>query len=293
MEIDNFLTYLSKSKNASKHTIVAYASDLHQFEQHLSCLCQGNTEDKNIDLNIIRIWIMDMADKGITNRSIARKLTALRTYFFYKETVDKDTKNPMNKIVAPKIAKRKMSFISEQEIKKLLNEQYNEEDFLSLRDKLIIELLYATGVRRSELINIKQSDISFERECIKVMGKRKKERMVPVNKKIVADLIKYIDLKQRLNIKETVLFVDKKGKPMSVNSLYYMVHKKLENYDVNKKSPHVFRHTCATHLVGNGAELNNVKTLMGHASVATTELYTHTTLEQLKQEYKKAFQHIN
>lgn len=293
MEIDNFLTYLSKSKNTSKHTIVAYASDLHQFEQHLSCLCQGDTEDKNIDLNIIRIWIMDMADKGITNRSIARKLTALRTYFFYKETVDKDTKNPMNKIVAPKIAKRKMSFISEQEIKKLLNEQYNEEDFLSLRDKLIIELLYATGVRRSELINIKQSDISFERECIKVMGKRKKERMVPVNKKIVADLIKYIDLKQRLNIKETVLFVDKKGKPMSVNSLYYMVHKKLENYDVNKKSPHVFRHTCATHLVGNGAELNNVKTLMGHVSVATTELYTHTTLEQLKQEYKKAFQHIN
>lgn len=293
MEIDNFLTYLSKSKNASKHTLTAYASDLHQFEQHLSLLCQGDTEDKNIDLNIIRIWIMDMADKGITNRSIARKLTALRTYFFYKETVDKDTKNPMNKIVAPKIAKRKMSFISEQEIKKLLNEQYNEEDFLSLRDKLIIELLYATGVRRSELINIKQSDISFERECIKVMGKRKKERMVPVNKKIVADLIKYIDLKQRLNIKETVLFVDKKGKPMSVNSLYYMVHKKLEGYDVNKKSPHVFRHTCATHLVGNGAELNNVKTLMGHASVATTELYTHTTLEQLKQEYKKAFQHIN
>lgn len=293
MEIENFLTYLRKNKNASKHTITAYASDLHQFEQHLSYLCQGETADENIDLNVIRVWIMDMADKGITNRSIARKLTALRTYFFYKETMDKDTKNPMNKVVAPKIAKRKMSFISKQEIKKLLSEQCNEDDFLSLRDKLIIELLYATGVRRSELVNIKQADISFERECIKVMGKRKKERIVPVNKKIVGDLIKYIDLKQRLNIKETVLFVDKKGKPMSVNSLYYMVHKKLEDYDVNKKSPHVFRHTCATHLVGNGAELNNVKTLMGHASVATTELYAHTTLEQLKQEYKKAFQHIN
>ncbi|MDO5760688.1 MAG: site-specific integrase, partial [Bacteroidota bacterium] len=125
MDIDNFLTYLKKTKNASLHTITAYASDLHQFEEHLAEFCQGDTSDSNITLSVIRVWIMDMADKGITNRSITRKISALRTYFFYKETVDNTTCNPMAKIVAPKIAKRKMPFISQEEITKLLSEQYD------------------------------------------------------------------------------------------------------------------------------------------------------------------------
>ncbi len=293
MEIEKFLTHLKRTKKSSLNTITAYATDLYQFETQVANLCNGDTSDKNITLNMVRVWIMDLADKGITNRSIARKIAALRTYFSYIESLDESITNPMTKIIAPKIAKRKMSFISKEEIQKLLNEQYDESDFISLRNKLIVEILYATGVRRSELVGIKHSDISFDRECIKVLGKRKKERVVPINKKIVTDIIKYIDLKQRSNIEGVFLFTDKKGKPMKATALYYMIHKKLEGYEVNKKSPHVFRHTCATHLVGNGAELNNVKTLLGHASVATTELYTHTTVEQLKQEYKKAFQHIN
>ena len=293
MRIQEFLTYLDKQERCSKHTIKAYSIDLGQFEQELARVCEGDTSDESINSNIVRVWIMDLSEQGISNRSINRKITALRTYFHYLEKIDENIVNPMSKIIAPKIPKRKMSFISKDDMQNILDEKYDENDFISLRNYLIIEILYSTGIRRAELIGLKETDISFSNYCFKVLGKRKKERIVPINQKIVDDLIKYIDLKHRLNIKEEFLFVDEHGKVFNDGQLYYMIHKKLLSCSVEKKSPHVFRHTCATHLIDNGADINNVKNLLGHASIIATEKYIHTTIEQLKKEYNNAFKSIN
>lgn len=293
MRIQEFLTYLEKQKKFSKHTIKAYSIDLNQFERKLARVCEGDTSDESIDTNIIRVWIMDLSEQGVSNRSINRKITALRSYFHYLEKIDEDIVNPMSKIIAPKIPKRKMSFISKEDMQSILNEEYDEKDFISVRNHLIIEILYSTGIRRSELIGLKEKDISYSDFCFKVLGKRRKERIVIINQKIVDDLIKYIDLKHRLNIKEEFLFVDEKGKVFNEGQLYYMIHKKLLGCSVEKKSPHVFRHTCATHLIDNGAEINNVKNLLGHVSIVATEKYIHTTIEQLKKEYNNAFKSIN
>lgn len=293
MRIQEFLTYLERQKNFSKHTIKAYSIDLLQFEQELARICEGDTSDESIKTNIVRVWIMDLSEKGVSNRSINRKISALRTYFNYLEKQDEKIINPMPKIIAPKIPQRKMSFISKDDMQELLNEDYDTTNLIELRNHIIIEILYCTGIRQAELLGIKEKDISFSNYSFKVLGKRRKERIVIINQKIVDDLIKYIDLKHRLNIKEEFLFVDKKGKALSENQLYNMIHKKLLVYSVEKKSPHVFRHTCATHLIDNGAEINNVKNLLGHVSITTTEKYIHTTIEQLKEEYKNAFKSIN
>lgn len=293
MRIDEFLTYLSKNRNCSEHTVKAYSTDLKQFEKELARICEGDVSDQSITTNIVRVWIMDLSEKGISNRSINRKITALRTYFNYLEKTDGNIVNPMSKILAPKIPARKMSSLSNDDIQMLLKEEYDENDFESLRNHLIIEILYCTGIRRAELLGLKESDISFSNYYLKVLGKRRKERIVPINQKIVDDLTKYIDLKQRLDIKEEFLFVDKKGKVLTEGKLYYMIHNKLLSCGAEKKSPHVFRHTCATHLIENGAEINNVKNLLGHVSITTTEKYIHSTIEQLKKEYKNAFKSIN
>lgn len=292
MKIEEFLTYLKTRKNFSAYTIIAYDSDLRQFEELLATQTDGDTSDERISTEIVRLWIMDLADKKISNRSINRKISALKSYFHYLESREELKKNPMSRIVAPKMSKRKMSFIREQDVKSLLEEKYDPEDFEQFRDHLIVELLYCTGMRRSELLGIVSKDISFEGKYIKVTGKRRKERLLPINEKIVQDIIKYMDFKQRLNIEEPHLLVEKDGRIMSVGKLYGIVRKKLQGYDVEKKSPHVFRHTCATHLIDNGAEINNVKNLLGHSSILATEVYVHTTIEQLKKEYKKSFKHI-
>ena len=176
MRIQEFLTYLEKQKKFSKHTIKAYSIDLNQFERELARVCEGDTSDESIDTNIIRVWIMDLSEQGVSNRSINRKITALRSYFHYLEKIDEDIVNPMSKIIAPKIPKRKMSFISKEDMQSILNEEYDEKDFISVRNHLIIEILYSTGIRRSELIGLKEKDISYSDFCFKVLGKRRKER---------------------------------------------------------------------------------------------------------------------
>lgn len=196
----------------------------------------------------------------------------------------------MLKIIPPKTVMRKISSLSKDDMQKLLYKRPNEEDFTQMRNFLIIEILYATGIRQAELLGIDKNDIYFQNKQLRVIGKGNKERIIPIESKLIDDIVKYIDLKHRYNIKESKLMVTDKGKPLSKYQLYSIVHKLLENYNVTERSPHIFRHTCATHLMSNGADIVNVKNLLGHRSITATEVYTHTTIEELKKEYKNSFE---
>ena len=294
MQIDNFLTYLRLNRHYSELTIQSYRTDLLQFEIFLT---QDDNDksvlenDNLISTNAIRSWIMTLTESKITTRSINRKISSLRAYFRWVELNDLDFENPTLKIINPKTSYRKMSAIPENDMQTLLDNLRNEEDFIAFRNYLIILLLYVTGIRQAELLSIKEGDISLMLRQIRIIGKGNKERIIPLGEEIISKITKYIDLKRRYNIEETTLFTDEKGKRLSKFQLYSMVHKLLENIAVSERSPHVFRHTCATHLVNEGANIMNVKSLLGHSSIQATEVYTHTTIEELKKEYKRSFDH--
>lgn len=294
MQIDNFLTYLRLNRHYSELTIQSYQTDLLQFENFLTKDDNDKSvleNDNLISTNAIRSWIMTLTESKISTRSINRKISSLRAYFRWVELNDLDFENPTLKIINPKTSYRKMSAISENDMQTLLDNLRNEEDFIAFRNYLIILLLYVTGIRQAELLSIKEGDISLMLRQIRIIGKGNKERIIPLGEEIISKITKYIDLKRRYNIEETTLFTDEKGKRLSKFQLYSMVHKLLENIAVSERSPHVFRHTCATHLVNEGANIMNVKSLLGHSSIQATEVYTHTTIEELKKEYKRSFDH--
>ena len=294
MQIDNFLTYLRLNRHYSELTIQSYRTDLLQFENFLTKDDNDKSvleNDNLISTNAIRSWIMTLTESKISTRSINRKISSLRAYFRWVELNDLDFENPTLKIINPKTNYRKMSAIPENDMQTLLDSLRNEEDFIAFRNYLIILLLYATGIRQAELLSIKEGDISLMLRQIRIVGKGNKERIIPLGEEIISKITKYIDLKRRYNIEETTLFTDEKGKRLSKFQLYSMVHKLLENIAVSERSPHVFRHTCATHLVNEGANIMNVKSLLGHSSIQATEVYTHTTIEELKKEYKRSFDH--
>ena len=294
MQIDNFLTYLRLNRHYSELTIQSYQTDLLQFENFLTKDDNDKSvleNDNLISTNAIRSWIMTLTESKISTRSINRKISSLRAYFRWVELNDLDFENPTLKIINPKTSYRKMSAIPENDMQTLLDSLRNEEDFIAFRNYLIILLLYATGIRQAELLSIKEGDISLMLRQIRIVGKGNKERIIPLGEEIISKITKYIDLKRRYNIEETTLFTDEKGKKLSKFQLYSMVHKLLENIAVSERSPHVFRHTCATHLVNEGANIMNVKSLLGHSSIQATEVYTHTTIEELKKEYKRSFDH--
>ncbi len=294
MQIDNFLTYLRLNRHYSELTIQSYRTDLLQFENFLTKDDNDKSvleNDNLISTNAIRSWIMTLTESKISTRSINRKISSLRAYFRWVELNDLDFENPTLKIINPKTNYRKMSAIPENDMQTLLDSLRNEEDFIAFRNYLIILLLYATGIRQAELLSIKEGDISLMLRQIRIIGKGNKERIIPLGEEIISKITKYIDLKRRYNIEETTLFTDEKGKRLSKFQLYSMVHKLLENIAVSERSPHVFRHTCATHLVNEGANIMNVKSLLGHSSIQATEVYTHTTIEELKKEYKRSFDH--
>ena len=294
MQIDNFLTYLRLNRHYSELTIQSYQTDLLQFENFLTKDDNDKSvleNDNLISTNAIRSWIMTLTESKISTRSINRKISSLRAYFRWIELNDLDFENPTLKIINPKTSYRKMSAIPENDMQTLLDSLRNEEDFIAFRNYLIILLLYATGIRQAELLSIKEGDISLMLRQIRIIGKGNKERIIPLGEEIISKITKYIDLKRRYNIEETTLFTDEKGKKLSKFQLYSMVHKLLENIAVSERSPHIFRHTCATHLVNEGANIMNVKSLLGHSSIQATEVYTHTTIEELKKEYKRSFDH--
>ena len=282
---NKFITYLSSEKRFSEHTIKSYATDLKQFTSFLSSEFQIIDEINEISFQIIRTWIASLLEKGINPRSVNRKISTLKTYFKFLIREGELIENPMIKVVAPKSKKRLPIFIEEDQIKSLLNEVQFESGFIGQRNKLIIELFYVTGIRLSELINIKISDVDFSNQSIKVLGKRKKERIIPLSSNMINSLDNFI----KNNHKNHFLFTNLDGVKLYTKLVYRVVNKYIAKISsVNKKSPHILRHTFATHMLNNGADINAIKELLGHANLSATQVYTHNTIEKLKTVYKQA-----
>ena len=282
---NKFITYLSSEKRFSEHTIKSYTTDLKQFTSFLSSEFQIIDEINEISFQIIRTWIASLLEKGINPRSVNRKISTLKTYFKFLIREGKLIENPMLKVVAPKSKKRLPVFVEEDQIASLLNEVQFEEGFVGQRNRLIIELFYVTGIRLSELINIKISDVDFNNQSIKVLGKRNKERIIPISSKVVDDLNVFIENNQQ----NKYLFTNLEGNKLYNKLVYRIVNKYIGKISsVNKKSPHILRHTFATHMLNNGADINAIKELLGHANLSATQVYTHNTIEKLKTVYKQA-----
>jgi len=282
---NKFITYLSSEKRFSEHTVKSYTTDLKQFTSFLADEFQIIDDINEIRFQIIRSWIASLLEKGIGPRSVNRKISTLKSYFKFLIREGVILENPMMKVVAPKSKKRLPVFIEEGQIEILLNEVEFEEGIVGRRNKLIIELFYVTGIRLSELINIKISDIDFNNNLIKVLGKRNKERLIPLASSMVGELRSFIEK----NPQNQFLFTNLDGKKLYTKLVYRIVKKYISKISsVNKKSPHILRHTFATHMLNNGADINAIKELLGHANLSATQVYTHNTIEKLKSVYKQA-----
>jgi integrase/recombinase XerC len=285
---ERFLAYIQFEKRYSAHTVTAYGSDLGQFQQYL-CDHYQIQQIEEVTHFIVRSWLVHLLESGHTARSVNRKLTTLKSFFKFCIREGVIDINPMNRITAPKTARRLPVFVDREKMDQLLGNKPVEGDYVSHRDYLILELFYQTGMRLSELVNLNERDIDFGRETIKVLGKRNKERLIPFSKKLGSCLREYIVIKQRFFEGSDVLFLTSGGKKIYPRLVYDIVKNRLGIVTtLEKKSPHVLRHTFATQLLNNGAELNAVKELLGHANLAATQVYTHNTIEKLKQIYKQA-----
>ena len=285
MHQEKFVNYLSSEKRFSEHTIVAYSTDLSQFIQFLSVNFQIKDEVSEINFQIVRSWIASLLEEGVSSRSVNRKISTLKTYFRYLIREQVILESPMLKVVAPKSKKRLPVFIEEYQIESLLNEVEFDDGFVGERDKLIIELFYVTGIRLSELINIKVSDVDYNNNLIKVLGKRNKERLIPLS----VSIINNIKLFTKKNDVNNYLFTNLGGTKVYTKLVYRVVKKYIGKISsINKKSPHILRHTFATHMLNNGADINAIKELLGHANLSATQVYTHNTIEKLKSVYKQA-----
>ncbi|MBO9620764.1 MAG: tyrosine-type recombinase/integrase [Niabella sp.] len=288
--INAFAGYLQFEKRYSKHTIIAYTTDLEEFSAFVTKMFDAPPLNE-ITYQIVRSWLAGLMDNQITPRSINRKISTLKSFFKYQIKMGRLGENPMFKVVAPKVSKRLPSFINEQDIGHL-NETLSHatEDWKSLNAKMLIELFYGTGMRLSELLQLKTSQVDFSRRQVKVLGKGNKERIIPLGKPLLESIAGYTELKKKQyeQLPEELLITEK-GKKMYPKYAYLLVRKYLSTIPtLDKKSPHVLRHSFATHLMNNGAEIKAVKDLLGHASLAATQVYTHNSIEKLKDAYKKA-----
>lgn len=299
MEQGKFIDYIQYEKRYSPHTVSAYRNDLDQFFSYLST--QYNITDiRDVTHPMIRSWLVLMMQEKISPRSVNRKLTTLKSFYKFLQREGKVSINPMRKIISPKTSKKLPSFVEREKMEMLFEEVNFGEGFPARRDRLILEILYATGMRLSELINLKETDIDFHSSTIKVLGKRNKERLIPFSNKFAGLLKTYLNEKKSWlernevkrspgNLDEVWLLVTDSCKKAYPRFIYRAVTKYLSQVTTLQKiSPHVLRHTFATHLLNNGAELNAVKELLGHASLSATQVYTHNTIEKLKTIYKQA-----
>lgn len=290
MNIESFINYLTFEKRYSKHTVNSYRTDLVQFHTYLTMQYEllEITTASHIH---IRSWIVKMVQEGISNRSVNRKISTLKSFFKYQKRKGLITTNPMQKIISPKQSKRLPSFVQEKHIDKLLDDVVQPDGFPGIRDLLMLELLYQTGVRRSELINLKESDFNRANSTLKVFGKGQKERLIPISSQLIVLLDKYIALRSEEfeDSEFSLLLVTDKGKPMYPKFVYNKVKAYLSAVTtLSQRSPHVLRHSFATHLSNAGAELNAIKSLLGHSSLAATQVYMHNTIEKLKKAHKTA-----
>ncbi len=283
---DSFLQYIQFEKRLSRHTIVAYSGDLAQFYTFLQTTYEIN-KISDINHTVIRSWVVELMEQKVSPRSVNRKITTLKTFYKYLLRQGTVTENPMLKIMSPKTSKRLPVFVEKDNMNTLIDTIEFGEDGEGIRNKLIIELFYATGIRLSELINLKIDNVDLHACHIKVLGKRNKERIVPFNDQLKSSIQNYIDKKPSLP--SQFLFQMKSGKKMYEKFVYRLVNEYLSMITtIDKTSPHVLRHTFATHMLNNGADLNAIKELLGHSSLAATQVYTHNTVEKLKNIHKQA-----
>lgn len=285
--ISDFLSYLEHNKKYSKHTVLAYGKDIAQCQYYLF---EMGVEDMMQATHLhLRSWVVDLLEGGVSAKSINRKISSLNSFYKYLKRVEKVDHNPMRKVTAPKIPKRLPTYVDEVKMGDILDKN-RKGDFSGFRDYIVISLLYHTGMRRAELLGIQLSDVDLVQKSIKVLGKGNKERIIPLNEAIATDLGEYIRLKNETFGQFTgQLIVTNKGKPAYPKLIYTIVHNVLKKYNASEKaSPHILRHTFATHLTANGAELNAVKDLLGHANLSATQIYTHNSIERLKEVYDKS-----
>ena len=286
----SFYKYLEFQKRFSTHTLLAYKTDLEQFHTFLNT---KNGIDNIIEANHfhIRSWIVDMLQEKISPKSINRKLSCLNSFYKYLLQRSEIKINPMRKVQTPKENKRLPNYIKEENLDKLFNEIPFALDYEGLRDKAMLSTLYNCGLRRAELINMQISDLDLLKQELKVLGKRSKERIVPFGNDLTSILNDYLDIREKKfgSVDDDFLFVTSKGKKLYPKFVYNLVNKYLSKVTTNeKRSPHILRHSFATHLSNNGADLNAIKELLGHSNLAATQIYTHNSIEKLKEVYKQA-----
>jgi len=291
MHIEKFIQYIQFEKRFSPNTIIAYKKDLSQFSGFILSEYQVNNIE-SINYQMIRYWIVDLVGKSVSTTTINRKLSTLKSFFKYLLREDVISANPMVKIISPKSNKKLPEFVGNDNMETLFKDIKFDDGFVGRRDKLIIEMLYFTGMRLSELINLKDSDIDLHYQQIKVLGKRNKERIIPFSIVLQDSIEDYLKIRKKdiIQVEQNqYFFVTQKGKIVYEKLVYRTVNSYLGKVStLRKKSPHVLRHTFATHMLNNGADLNAIKELLGHASLAATQIYTHNTIDQLKSIYKQA-----
>ncbi|MFT3993282.1 MAG: tyrosine recombinase XerC [Dysgonomonas sp.] len=287
--IDKYIKYLRYEKNYSLHTEISYSIDLRQFSDFLI----NNYPDVSLEVvdgDIVRQWVVSLMESKVSPRSVNRKLSTLKSFYKYLLRIGEVASNPLNKIVGPKITKPLPVFVSGVDLDNILDGMESDNSFESTRNRLILELFYVTGMRRAELIGLKDVDVDFFSGTVLVTGKRNKQRIIPVSNDVKAALAKYINLRNdEIANLSGFLFVKEDGQPIYPMLAHRIVSSSLQQIStLAKTSPHVLRHSFATGMLNNGADINAVKELLGHSSLAATEIYTHTSFEELKNIYNKA-----
>ena len=283
--INDFLNYLQYERRMSIHTIVSYQNDLQQYEEYLQENYAG-TEVAAADPVMIRSWMLEMVDSSLTAKTISRKLSALRAFYRFLLKKKIVHKNPLEGISAPKLAKRLPQFVDENEMNQLFNEDLFENSFEGWRDRLIFELFYATGMRLSELTHLTFASIDLYESQIKVLGKRNKQRIIPFSPRlgqIITTYFEFFEEKYGKVNKNCCIFVDSKMNGIYPKAVYRIVRKYLDMVTtIDKRSPHVLRHTFATHLLNHGADIYAIKEILGHSSLVATQVYTHISNDKIK-----------
>jgi len=290
MLISGFIAYLKYERRYSDHTLIAYQSDLEQFDLYLRENFQI-LEIEKAEANEIRTWLVSMMEGGLNAKTVNRKITSLKTFYRFLLRKGVIESSPMSKVSSPKNPKRLPVVIEQEKMTSLFEKIEQPNCFDDFRNLLIIEMFYATGIRLSELINIRFLSIDYGQGTIKVLGKRNKERIIPISKALEESVRVYCSYRKEIDCEEDAkdyLFITSKGKKMNPRLVYTVVNSYLSNITQMKRSPHVLRHCFATHMLENGADLNAIKELLGHANLAATQVYTHTTVEKLKKVYKQA-----
>ena len=289
--INTFLSYLQFEKRASEHTVISYRNDLEQFWSYLQ-QAFPQTDWKAVDATMIRTWVITMMEKKISPRSINRKMSALKSFYKYHIKMGALNNNPVLQVHTPKMKQRLPQFVEEKDMERLFSEDLFENNFEGWRDQTILELFYATGMRQSELRLLTFADIDLFNNQVKVLGKRNKERIIPFGHSFKNIFNQYLEKYVEIfgtPAQNNFVFINVKGKILSPKNIYAVVRKYLDMITtIEKRSPHTIRHTFATHLLNRGADLNTIKELLGHSSLAATQVYTHNAIEKLKSIYQQA-----